>query len=136
MDDGLIEGNHIIKYAALNEQYQDCVKIIPPKLSTFLSRGDTWYRSTRDSQYSMLRDRRAFACSCLDRETSNYSIWDSELIEKYPFTIYRFDEKSSVARHFYGRDKFNFGIVPFTDKTLEQILDIQYREQRIESILL
>ena len=129
LDDGLIEGNHIIKYSALNEQYQDCVRIIPKRLSTFLSRGDTWYRSTTDSQYSMFRDRREFACSCLDRETNNYSIWDRGLIGKYPFTIYRFDEKSSVARHFCDRDKFNFGVVPFTDKALEQILDIQYRER-------
>lgn len=129
INDNFLEGRHVIKYEALNEQYQDCIRIIPKKFKSFLDSGDAWYRTTKDSEYSMLRDRRECACSCFDGEMSNYSIWNKRLIEKYPLTIYRFDKKSMVAQRFCDRSKFNFGIVPFTDKALEQILDIRYRNR-------
>lgn len=127
IDDRLLGGKHIIKYSSMNEQYTDNVRIIPKMKGTFLKRGDIQFRSINNNKYSLFRDRRECACSKLDRETLNYMIWDRQHIENYPdFNIYRFDEKSSVFKHFHERKQIVFGIVPFTDKPLKDILDVQY----------
>ncbi|MEY8391883.1 carbon-nitrogen hydrolase family protein [Lachnospiraceae bacterium] len=122
----LLGGKHIIKYSSLNEQYDNRVRIIPKMKGTFLENGDLQFRCISGNEYSLFRDRRECACSILDSETVNYMIWDKQHIDDYPTFIYRFDKKSSVVKHFYERRKIVFGIVPFTDKSLKEILDVRY----------
>lgn len=121
----LLGGTQIIKYESLNEQYKDRVRIIPKMKGTFLDRGDLQFKSISDNKYSLFRDRRECACSCLDRETSNYMIWDKEHIEKYPMWIYRLDEKNPIAKQFYEREQITLGIVPLTNKKLNDLLEVK-----------
>lgn len=125
----LLGGNQIIKYSSINEQYKDCIRIIPKMKGTFLDRGNLQFKSINDDSYSLFRDRRECACSLLDKETLNYMIWDKEHIKKYPMWIYRFDEKNPIAKHFYGRKQIIFGIVPFTNKSLDNLLEVKYEKK-------
>lgn len=125
----LLGGNQIIKYSSMNEQYKDCVRIIPQMKETFLNRGDIQFKSISNSNYSLFRDRRECACSPLDRETLNYMIWDKEHIEKYPLWIYRLDENNPITKHFYDREKIIFGIVPFTNKNIKDLLAVKYEKR-------
>lgn len=128
LDNSLLKNNHIIKYSALNEQYQDCVKIIPKMSDTILDRGEIQFKSLTNKEYSLFRKARECECSVLDGQTSNYMIWDQEKIKKYPYTIYHFDEKSNMSKHFIDKEKISFGIVPFTNIKLEDILEIKYEK--------
>ena len=53
---------------------------------------------------------------------------NQEKIKKYPYTIYHFDEKSNMSKHFIDKEKISFGIVPFTNINLEDILKIKYEK--------
>lgn len=129
INDNFLGNRHIVKYSALNDQYQDCVRIIPKKLNTFLNRGDIQFKSVTGSEHSLFREKRKCACNDLDREMENYSIWDKKVIRRYPFTICRFDKKSHMTKYFRDRGKFSIGIVPFTDRQLTEILDIRYNKR-------
>lgn len=121
----LLRETQIIKYESLNEQYKDSVRIIPKMKGTFLDRGNLQFKSISNNKYSLFRDRRECACSHLDRETLNYMIWDKEHIEKYPMWIYRLDGKSPIAKQFYEREQITLGIVPFTNKKLDDLLEVK-----------
>lgn len=129
INSGLLGGNKIIKYSSINRQYKECVRIIPKMKGTFLDRGDLEFKSLNNNKYSLFRDRRECECSSLDKETLNYMIWDKEHIEKYPMWIYRLDEKNPIAKQFYEREQITFGIVPFTNKKLDDILDVKYEKR-------
>lgn len=126
ISDRLLKGKHVIEYTSMNEQYRDHVRIIPKMKGTFLERGDIQFRSIDNNEYSLFRDRRECACSILDGETINYMIWDKQHIKNYPALIYHFDKKSSVFKHFYERKQITFGIVPFTDKPIKEMLHVEY----------
>lgn len=126
INDKLLGGRHIIKYCAMNERYRDSIRIIPKMKGTFLKRSDIQLKKA-DNKYSLFRKRRECPCSLLDRETLNYMIWDRKHISIYPTWIYRFDEKSFISKHFYKKSYMSFGIVPFTNKQLDEILDIKYK---------
>lgn len=125
----LLGGTQIIKYESLNEQYKDYVRIIPKMKGTFLDRGNLQFKSISNNKYSLFRDRRECACSHLDKETLNYMIWDKEHIEKYPMWIYRLDEKNPIAKQFYEREYITLGIVPFTNKKLNDLLEVKYEKR-------
>lgn len=129
ISDKLLGGRGIIKYSSMNTQYLDRVKIIPKMRNTLYVRGELQFKEIHDSSHSLLRKRRDCACSKLDRETVNYMIWDKKLIENYPMWLYHVDEKHPISKHFYDREKIVFGIVPFTNKFLKQILDIKYQKR-------
>ncbi|MEY8493398.1 hypothetical protein AALC16_10365 [Lachnospiraceae bacterium 29-91] len=126
INDKLLGGKHIIKYCAMNERYRDCIRIIPKMKGTFLKRSDIQLKKA-NNKYSLFRKRRDCPCSLLDRETLNYMIWDRNHINIYPTWIYRFDKKSFISKHFYRKNQMSFGIVPFTNKHLDEILDIKYK---------
>lgn len=127
LSDKLLGGNHIIPYTALNEQYSDCVRIIPVMKQTLLTRGDKCFRTYDKSGYSLFRKKHDCECSMLDKGVINYSIWDESYIQKFPMKIYRIDEKNQIFKHFYDREKIVFGIVPFTDKKLKEVLKVAYQ---------
>lgn len=126
INEKLLGGKHITKYCAMNGQYIDRVRIIPKMKGTFLNRSAIQFKSNKKSKYSLFRDRRECACSPLDRETLNYMIWDKKCIDEYPACIYHFNEKNSISKHFYKRKQMVFGIIPFTNRQLNEILDIKY----------
>lgn len=125
----LLGGKQIIEYSSMNEQYKNKVRIIPKMRGTFLERGEEQFKNINNSKYSLFRGRRECACSLLDREIINYMIWDEQHIDDYPTFIYRFDKKSSIVKHFYERNQIVFGIVPFTDKPGNEILNVQYEHR-------
>lgn len=129
MGDRLLGGRHLIEYSTINEQYKDRVRVIPKMKGTFLERSDLQFKSVYNSKYSLFRNRRECACSVLDRETVNYMIWDKEHMDHYPMRIFHLDEKNPISKHFYEREKIVFGIVPFTNKFLEEIFDVRYQEK-------
>lgn len=129
INDKLLGGKHIVKYSSMNEQYKDCVRIIPKNIETFVSRGNDRFKSTGDNIHSLLRKKRECVCSPLDQETEHYMIWDKEHIKNYPMWIYHFDEKHPLFKHFYEKEQIVFGIVPFTNKDLEELLDIKYQNK-------
>lgn len=129
ISDKLIGGKGIVKYSSINGQYVDQVKILPKVRETFLTRGENQFKKIENNAYSLFRKRRECACSTLDEVTVNYMIWDEERIRKYPMWIYHVDEKNSISKHFYDREKIVFGIVPLTNKGLDEILEIKYQEK-------
>lgn len=129
IDGHLLEGNQIIRYSSLNEQYKDCVRIIPRMKGTFLDRGNLEYENISTDRYPLFRERRECPCSPLDRETLNYMIWDKGHIDKYPMWIYRLNEKNPISKHFYGRRQITFGIVPFTNKNIDDLLAVKYKNR-------
>lgn len=129
INDSLLSGKHIIKYSSLNDQYKDCVRIIPKIKETFLDRGNIQFRSISNDKYSLFRERRECACSLLDKETLNYMIWDKEHIKRFPMYIYRIDDKNPIFKHFHETEKIVFGIVPFTNKNLEDLLQVKYERK-------
>ncbi|MCI8884591.1 MAG: hypothetical protein HFG87_01255 [Dorea sp.] len=128
INDKLLGGKHLIKYCAMNEQYIDSIRIIPKMKESFLNRNEIQLNKPAN-QYSLFRKRRECACSLLDRETVNYMIWDRAHIGKYPTWIYYFNEKSYISKYFYNRNQITFGIVPFTNKPLDEILDVKYKDK-------
>lgn len=129
IDDMLLGGNHVIQYSTLNEQYNDQIRIIPKMKGTLIENSDYQFRKKTDDLHSLLRKRRECACSLLDKEVVNYMIWNQENKNKYPLTIYRMTEKNPIFKHFYNKKKMVFGIVPFTDEPITQILDIRYERR-------
>lgn len=126
IDYKLLEGKHVIKYSSLNEQYKDNVRIIPKTKESFLVRGNINFMYINEDGFPLFRGRRKCACSSLDRETLNYMIWDKEHIKRYPMCIYRFDEKSPISKHFFDREEIVFGIIPFTNRSGEEIFGIEF----------
>lgn len=126
MYDRLIGSTGIIEYVAINQQYLDQVRILPNIKETLLTRGEEEISSSRDQKYSMLRKRRKYHCSSLDENVLNYIIWGKDKIDKYPMKIYRLTEKSPIYEHFCKQKQVVFGIVPITNKSIYDILDIQY----------
>lgn len=129
LNDKLIGGDHIIQYTALNEQYTDCVQIIPLMRSTFLTRGNNCFLENDENGYSLFRDRRECECSVLDGVLKNYIVRDKKHITEFPTKIYRIEEKNRIFKHFYNRRKIVFGIIPFTDKKLEEVFKIGYEQK-------
>lgn len=125
----LLGESQIIRYSSLNEQYKDCIRIIPKMKETFLDRGNLQYENVGNDNYPLFRERRECPCSPLDRETLNYMIWDKEHIDKYPMWIYRLDEKNPIAKHFDEREQITFGIVPFTNKNIDDLLAVKYEKR-------
>lgn len=119
-------GRSIIKYSAMNTQYQDFVKIIPKMKQTLLDRAEVQFKSLVNSEYSLFRKKMECPCSILDKEMSNYTIWDKDKIKKYPFTIYHLGENHPLTKYFFKNEKVIFGIVPLTKEKIENILEIEY----------
>ena len=119
-------GRSIIKYSAMNTQYQDFVKIIPKMKQTLLDRAEVQFKSVVNSEYSLFRKKMECPCSILDKEMSNYTIWDKDKIKKYPFTIYHLGENHPLTKYFFKNEKVIFGIVPLTKEKIENILEIEY----------
>ncbi len=126
---GLTERHDIIKYNALNKQYDNKIKIIPKLRDTFVLQGDMHYRKETGSEFSLFRNRGVCACSRLDEYMVNYIIWDEDKIEDYPMNIYHLEEEHPIAKHFFDRDKLVFKIVPLTDMPLDKILDAKCRQK-------
>ena len=118
----LMGGNHIIKYTALNEQYVDCVKIIPCMKETFLDKSN---KKLGNGRYSFFRNRRDKDWSSLDKMINNYMIWGEDYIKTYPLTVYHFDCMNAITEHFKDRDKIVFGIVPFSNEEMKKLLRIK-----------
>lgn len=129
LKESLFDGNGIIKYSSMNKEYTDRVRILPKLNDTMMLRGQAKFKNETNSYQSFFRKRRECAVSKLDEETVNYMIWDKPTIEKYPLSIYRLMERHSVTKHFYDREKMIFGIIPFTNKALESILDIKFERR-------
>lgn len=125
----LLGEQHIKLYSAMNEQYTNQVRIIPKMKDTIFERSDLHFRSENHSHYSLFRKRRECACSLLDKETVNYMIWDEDHIDKYPLSIYHLNEKNPITKHFFERENIVFGIVPFTNRPLKEILEIRYEKR-------
>lgn len=130
VNDKLSGGGNVIKYTSLNKQYNDCVRIIPKSQETILERADIYFRKNTADKYSLLRKKRDCPCSPLDVETLYYMIWDKKHIEAYPdMCIYHLDEKHPITKHFQQKEELVFGIIPFTNKRTEELLEVKYRER-------
>lgn len=116
------------KYNTLNHAYSSDVRIIPKIKDTFLKNeeGEFILKDPSEEKYSFFREEGECYASCIDEVTHNYMIWDKSNVEKFPFTIIRIDEDSSLAKHFYHRNKVTIGIVPFTCKGIRDILNIKF----------
>lgn len=130
INDKLLGSTHIIKYDALNGEYKDKVRIIPKIKETIIQKADAFFLKNTGSDYSLLRDRRECSCSVLDAETVNYMIWDKNNIDKYPeISIYHLDEKHPITKHFFQKEDLVFGIVPFTNKEINELLEVKYQQK-------
>lgn len=129
INEKLIGSKHIVQYSALNEQYRDCVQIIPVMKNTLLTRGNHCFQENGENEYSLFRKRRDCVCSVLDEALTNYIVRDKRHIKDFPMKICRIGEKSQIFKHFCDREKIVFGIIPFTDKKLEEILQIGYNQR-------
>lgn len=126
----LLGGNHIIEYGALNEQYTNRIRITPKNLESLHDRNNRQYEMENDNGlYTLLRNRRECACSKLDREMANYKVWDEIHIKNYPLQIYYLDEEYPATKHFREKGEITFGLVPFTSKSLQNILDLRFMEK-------
>lgn len=124
----LMGGNHIIVYKTLNEQYIDKIKILPKNLESLHDRNNKQFRlGNIGAFYSLLRNRRECACSKLDREMANYMVWDETHIKNYPLQIYHLDEEHPATKHFREKGEIVFGLVPFTSKPLQNIVNLKFR---------
>lgn len=130
----LLESSDVIEYSQLNKLYGDDVCIVPKVKDNFFLKKAAQMRSTDNTKYDFFRKARQCAGSILDKDTVNYIIWDKERIEKYPFIIYHCNKEHFITKHFLNADKLTFGIVPFTDRELNEIFDIKYGNKTFEII--
>lgn len=113
-------------YSSLNEQYTDQIRIIPRPENTLLHRSGSAFGNIDGSGRDLFRNPRECRCNRLDRETEHFSVWDQKTIKDYPATIYHINKNNPVSDHFQDRKKIVFGMVPFTNKRLDEILRINY----------
>lgn len=116
------------KYSSLNELCKDEVKVIPKIRDTFLQNeeGKFILMDPNHNEYSLFREPGECFASSIDELMNNYMIWDKRHLEQFPFTIFRVDEDSLLGKHFYHRKKVTIGIVPFTCRKIDDILNIQF----------
>lgn len=130
---GFFMGNSgITDYCSMNGQYYDKIRIIPKGRENFFSRKEAEIQDSYELPYRFLRERRKCPCSVLDRETLNYMIWDEERSKRFPFRVYHIPGKHVLSKHFQESGKLVFGIIPFTDKPIDEIFDIQYKRKIFE----
>lgn len=129
--ESLLGGSGIVEYSTLNEQCIDRVRIIPKIEKTLINNIDRKIEKidTSDEVKSVFRKRRECACSRIDEETKRYSVWNKEYVEKFSVKICHIDDRSDIYRRFYNKKKIFFGIIPFTNRNIELILDIKYKKK-------
>lgn len=115
-------------YSTLNNKLKNDVRIIPKMKDTFLQNeeGEFILKDPDNKEYSLFREGGECYASCIDEITNNYMIWDKVHLESFPVTIIKPYENSLLGKHFYHRKKITIGIVPFTCKELNNILNIIY----------
>lgn len=125
-ENGAIQHN-IFEYSEINSQYKDRIRIIPKLTNTLLE------KMSENNIQDIFRKRREAACSKIDEEMVNYSIWDSRRIEQYPIKIYHIEQENSCYEHFYNSKRLVFGIFPVTCEEIDNILKIK-REHRVFNV--
>lgn len=128
----LLENHNIVSYSYMNKKYYDEIRIIPKRKDSFFSRKAAEMKERDESRFDFFRNTRKCVCSALDGEMINYMIWDKEKIEKYPFTIYHFNEKHLITKHFLESKKLTFAIIPFLNTELDEIFKIRYGNKTFE----
>lgn len=130
INDKLIGGRGIVCYSSLNTQYKDKVRLFPKRVESITMRGNRWFQEITDmSGHSLFRKSRECASSKLDEETSNYMIWDENRLKRFPLNIYHINEKNPIFKHFIDREKLQFGIVPLTNRSLGELLEVKYQKR-------
>lgn len=126
-ENGTVQDN-IFEYSEINSQYKDRIRIIPKLNNTLLE------KISVNNVQDIFRKRREAACSKIDEQMVNYSIWDASRIEQYPLKIYHVEQGNFLYEHFYHSDRLVFGIFPVTCEGIDKILDIK-REQRVFNVI-
>lgn len=119
--------HNIFEYSEINSQYRDKIRIIPKLNNTLLE------KMSENNVHDTFRKRRDAACSKIDEEMVNYSVWDARRIEQYPIKIYHVEQGNFFYEHFYNSERLVFGIFPVTCKGIDKILNIK-REQRVFNV--
>lgn len=107
--------------------YESKVHIIPKMKNTLLlSDGEISLKDPVNCERDLFRTPGECYCSVLDEMLVNYIVWDIEKINRYPIDIYRLNKNSALGRHFAKRSKLTIGVVLFSCKKIDDILDIAY----------
>ena len=116
------------EYSTLNRTYQDEIRIIPKIKDMFLKddEGEFLLKDPNNVEYPLFREESECFASVVDEVTNNYMIWDKRNVERFPIRIMRIDDNSSLADHFYHKNKLTIGIVPFTRKKLNKVLNMKF----------
>ncbi len=129
IEENLLNTDDMIQYNSLSMQYTDEVRIIPKRKKFFQREKENRVIENSKGEYQLFRKSREYCCSALDEETNSYMIWDKKSIQDYPFTICLLTDSHPISMHFSNKTEWTFGIVPFLNESIEDILDLKYERR-------
>lgn len=127
--ESLFRYKKIIQYNTVSKKYVRKVRIVPKMKNTLLlSDGEFLLKDPVESKRDLFRSSGECYCSALDEVMVNYSVWDKDKIKRFPMNIYRLNRDSALGRNYMKSKKLTIGVVPFTCKGIDDLLDIVFSQ--------
>lgn len=123
-----VNKNIYIEYSYLNTEFKDKIAILPYYSETKCERSI----NKIVEKERVFRERRNPDATLFGKFLNQYIILDKEKIKQYPLKMYFLPKDSAISQKLNRKGTLTIKIVPFTNKKLENVLDIKYNLNTFE----